>query len=71
MNELYIDNIKYVSNSVPESENVKNTNQYVLKANLTKVGQVFNSEFNGDENNIEGVEIIGLKTPYIPLLIGN
>ena len=58
--ELYIDGIKYVLNSEPESEPINFTNQHVLRFNLIKTGDVFNSEFDGSGNVLEGLEVIGI-----------
>ena len=58
--ELYIDNVKYITNSSPENESIPNTNMYNLTVKLTKSGNVFNSEFVGSENEITSVEVIGL-----------
>ena len=67
--QFYINNVQYVSNSVPESEPINFTNQHVLRFNLTKTGDIFNSEFDGgvfssgfdgDGNVIEGGDLSGL-----------
>lgn len=58
--ELYINKVKYVSNSIPETENIPYTNQYKLTANLTKTGNVFQSQLSGNENTISNVDVIGL-----------
>jgi len=58
--ELYIDNVQYVLNSAPDTEPIPFTNLHILKLNLTKTGQVFNSEFSGDIGNTSTGEIIGL-----------
>jgi len=49
--ELYINGVKYVLNSSPESEAIKFTNQHILTYNLTKTGNVFNSEYNASGDN--------------------
>ena len=49
--ELYINGVKYVLNSSPESEPIKFTNQHILTYNLTKTGNVFNSEYNASGDN--------------------
>lgn len=58
--ELYLDRVKYVSNSAPETEPINFTNLYEFKANVQKTGIVFNSEWDGVGNSIEGVELIGI-----------
>lgn len=58
--ELYLDRVKYVSNSAPETEPIKFTNLYEFNANVQKTGVVFNSEWDGIGNSIEGVEVIGI-----------
>ena len=57
--ELYINNVQYVSNSSPETEIIPNTNLYIVRAKLTKTGNVFNSEYSTDSDVVSG-EIIGL-----------
>jgi hypothetical protein len=58
--EFYIDKEQFVSNSEPETEPIKFTNQSVLTFSLTKTGKVFNSEWNGQGNAIESLELVGL-----------
>lgn len=58
--ELFIDNIQYVSNAPPEPEPMPFSNMYGMKFNLTKTGDVYNSEFDGTENGLGSVEVVGL-----------
>ena len=58
--ELYINRVQYNTNSAPEVEPIKNTNQHVLNISLNKSGDVFNAEWDGNGNSIDNVELVGL-----------
>ena len=58
--ELYLDRVKYVSNTTPETEPIKFTNLYNFTAKVQKTGIVFNSEWDGEGNSIQDAELIGI-----------
>ena len=61
--ELYLDGVKYVISEGPETEPFGNSNLITITATLTKDGNVYNSEVDGDGTEIESIApVIGLLT---------
>lgn len=61
--ELYLDEVKFVISDNPEVEPFGNTNLVTITAVLTKDGNVYNSEVDGEGTEIESIApIIGLLT---------
>lgn len=58
--ELYINKVKYVGDETTETENIRNTNVYSFEVGLTKTGEVFNSEWSGEDQQTGSVELVGL-----------
>ena len=58
--QLYIDKVQYVAKDPAETEPIGTTNLYNFNITLQKTGNVFNSELDGNGNEISVEELPAL-----------